>query len=311
VATQGADAFPGARPVIANKAGRPLPYGDFAAFGREQAAWLDPYAYFRALKDHYEGRPWWEWPAETRAYATAGRRRRSAPNWPPRSKRRYFSQYLFSGQWALVRAAAARRGIEIIGDLPDLRRARQRRRVGGAPPLRDGRSHGHLLAGAGVPPDLLLARRQLWGNPLIVGTSHAADGYAWWLARCAPVFAQVDVVRIDHFFRVSTKYWRIPAEATTAAHRRVAPRSRTRVSPRGPGRLPLGPDSSPRISARSGPSVRALRDQAGLPGMVILQFAFGGKADNLYLPHYHQPTPSSFPVPNDNDNIARLVCHDR
>ena len=49
--------------------GRPaLPYGDFAAFRREHAAWLEPYAYFRALKDHYEGRPWWEWPDETRAY---------------------------------------------------------------------------------------------------------------------------------------------------------------------------------------------------------------------------------------------------
>ena len=54
------------------RAGRgPAPYGDFAAFQEANAAWLEPYAFFRALKDHYEGRPWWEWPAEARICARA------------------------------------------------------------------------------------------------------------------------------------------------------------------------------------------------------------------------------------------------
>jgi 4-alpha-glucanotransferase len=43
-----------------------LPYGDYAAFCRREAHWLDDYAFFRALKDHFGGKPWWEWPATER-----------------------------------------------------------------------------------------------------------------------------------------------------------------------------------------------------------------------------------------------------
>ena len=35
----------------------------FAEFKAAQASWLEPYAWFRALKDHFGGRAWWEWPA--------------------------------------------------------------------------------------------------------------------------------------------------------------------------------------------------------------------------------------------------------
>ena len=35
-----------------------LPYGDYAAFCQREAHWLDAYAFYRALKDHFAGRPW-------------------------------------------------------------------------------------------------------------------------------------------------------------------------------------------------------------------------------------------------------------
>ena len=54
------------------KAQRPaLPYGDFTAFCQKNADWLDAYAYFRALKDHFNGLAWWEWPPEARDFARA------------------------------------------------------------------------------------------------------------------------------------------------------------------------------------------------------------------------------------------------
>src|SRR4051812_26652361 len=51
----------------------PLPYGDFAAFRKRNANWLDSYALFSALKDHFKGQPWWVWPVELRTYAAAAK----------------------------------------------------------------------------------------------------------------------------------------------------------------------------------------------------------------------------------------------
>lgn len=99
------------------RAGRgPAPYGDFTTFREANAAWLEPYAFFRALKDHYEGRPWWEWPAEARVCARA-QKSKLRSQLGAAIEAHAFSQYLFFGQWRRVRTAAAKRGVEIIGDV--------------------------------------------------------------------------------------------------------------------------------------------------------------------------------------------------
>ena len=53
--------------------GRTLPYGDFEAFRQQHAEWLGGYSLFSALKDHFGGKPWWEWPVEVRSFASAKR----------------------------------------------------------------------------------------------------------------------------------------------------------------------------------------------------------------------------------------------
>src|SRR5690606_220825 len=49
------------------------------------------------------------------------------------------------------------------------------------------------------------------------------------------------------------------------------------------------------------PATMALREATGLPGMAVLQFAFGGGADNLYLPHNHRANCIVYPGTHDND----------
>jgi 4-alpha-glucanotransferase len=49
------------------------------------------------------------------------------------------------------------------------------------------------------------------------------------------------------------------------------------------------------------PSVRDLRKDTGLPGMAILQFAFGGGSSNLYLPHNLEAGQILYPGTHDND----------
>jgi 4-alpha-glucanotransferase len=59
------------------------------------------------------------------------------------------------------------------------------------------------------------------------------------------------------------------------------------------------------------PQVTALREACGMPGMRILQFAFGGGADNPYLPHNHQPDAVTYTGTHDNDTTLGWWAHAR
>jgi 4-alpha-glucanotransferase len=277
---------------------RELPYGEFAAFRAKHASWLAGYALFSVLKDYFHGQPWWEWPAEVRSLSAA-KDSALAARLAPRVEACEFVQYLFFGQWAAIRARAASLGITIIGDAP----------IFAALDSADVWSNPHLFqldpmtlrptAVAGVPPDYFSADGQLWGNPLYDWPAHAADGYRWWLDRLRVNFDLYDVIRIDHFRGFDT-YWSIPAGA---------PNARTGKWREGPGlgffqALHAAMPEAKLIAEDLGellPSVIKLREATGLPGMAILQFAFGGGADNLYLPHNHRANSVVYPGTHDND----------
>ncbi len=277
---------------------RALPYGDFAEFRETQAGWLPSYALFSALKDHFDGKPWWEWPADLRSLAAAEKsplRQKVAV----RAEAYEFIQYLFFGQWAQVRVRAAKLGISIIGDTP-IFTALDSADVWASPQLFQlDPTTARPTFVAGVPPDYFSADGQLWGNPLYHWPAHAAGGYAWWIARLRASFALCDIVRIDHF-RGFDSYWAIPATAPTA---------RTGSWEKGPGleffhavraALP-GVKLIAEDLGELSPSVVALRDATGLPGMAIFQFAFGGDAKNLYLPHNQRANSVVYPGTHDND----------
>lgn len=280
---------------------RELPYGDFAKFCATQSSWLEPYALFMALKDHFKGLPWWQWPKATRFYRDAIKSKYVSLVAPAVAAHRFF-QYVFFGQWQRVRALATKLQIRIIGDAP-IFVSRDSADVWTAPELfqLDTQS-GEPLAVAGVPPDYFSADGQLWGNPLYDWKRHASDGYAWWLERLRANFELYDVVRIDHFRGFDT-YWSIPAGAKTA---------REGVWQPGPGleffeavqhALPTCRLIAEDLGELS-PSVHALRQATGLPGMAILQFAFGGDAANTYLPH--NLTANNIVYPGTHDNNTTL-----
>ena len=278
-----------------------LPYGDFTAFCRQQAGWLEAYSYFRALKDHFNGVAWWDWPAEAREFSRTAKsplRQQLAEEIAAYQ----FGQYLFFGQWALIRQAARARGIEIIGDLP----------IFVAGDSADAWANPGLfeldpktlrpVAVAGVPPDYFSADGQLWGNPLYRWEAHQADGYAWWLARMRATFEICDIVRIDHF-RGFDEYWRIPLPAANARVGAWMP---------GPGlalfRAFQAAFPRARIIAEDlgvlTDSVIQLREDTGLPGMLVLQFAWGGDAKNAYLPHHATPNAVIYAGTHDNDTTT-------
>jgi 4-alpha-glucanotransferase len=292
--------WPALQAAYANykKAPRPLPYGDFAAFRAQHADWLEPYAYFMALKAHFQGQPWWLWDKSVRFFSAA----RTSPlrrQLAAQIEACVFFKYLFCGQWQLVREKARALDISIIGDTP-IFVARDSADVWAHPELFQlDQTTGQPLAVAGVPPDYFSADGQLWGNPLYAWARHADDGYAWWLQRLRANFEFCDILRIDHFRGFDT-YWSIPADATTAKSGRWE---------KGPGldfftavkrALPHCRLIAEDLGELS-PSVHALRRATGLPGMSILQFAFGGDSANTYLPHNLTANNLVYPGTHDND----------
>ncbi len=273
--------------------------GEFSSLGefrREHAGWLEPFADFMALKAHFGGQAWPGWPAEFRQWRPS--LRASLPESVRReADRQAFYQYVFFGQWERLRAHATARGVGIIGDVPifvalDSADTWQNRAVFRLD------AHGQPLAVAGVPPDYFSANGQLWGNPLYDWDHLARTGYAWWIDRLRAAFALYDIIRLDHFRGFDT-YWEIPAGAPDARAGRWL---------QGPGlaffqavraALPQA-----RIIAEDlgyiGPEVVALRRDAGLPGMKVLQFAYGHDANNVNLPHFYPRDSVAYTGTHDN-----------
>ncbi|MCL2372176.1 MAG: 4-alpha-glucanotransferase [Defluviitaleaceae bacterium] len=253
---------------------------DFAAFCKAEAAWLDDYALFVALKDFYVD-AWYDWPVEVarrEAVALAAAQKKHAEQ----IKFNMFLQWEFFRQWGQVKAYANAAGVRIIGDIP-IFVAHDSVDVWANPELYQLDEAGQPTAVAGVPPDYFSETGQLWGNPLYDWAAHKKTNYAWWCKRVATTLAMVDIVRIDHF-RGFEAYWSVPRGETTAVGGKWI---------KGPGRgffvqlkktlgeLPIIAEDLGEITEE----VDNLRTDAGLPGMKVLHFAFTPGANSSYLPH--------------------------
>lgn len=274
-------------------------YGALADFEKKQASWLKPYALFRALKEHFDHKPWHEWPEEYRSYQRALQQSLSREIQSSVHEHK-FVQYLFFGQWKKLRAYAAQKGIRFIGDIPIFVA------LDGA----DAWQHPQYFqldkklrpkAVAGVPPDYFSETGQLWGNPLYDWKELAKEDFAWWMDRFRLNFELFDLVRIDHFRGFEAAY-RIPADAKDAREGKWE---------KGPGlaffqALQKNFPEPQVILEDLGvitPEVDQLRKQTGLPGMSVLHFAFDDPA-NAYLPHNLQTCTVLYPGSHDNDTTV-------
>ncbi|MDR0536163.1 MAG: 4-alpha-glucanotransferase [Puniceicoccales bacterium] len=283
-----------ARPAVMDE------LGDLAAFRRENAFWLEDYALFTALKKHFGGRPWHSWPEEARIHARA-----TAGDWPDSvrddAECAVFQQFLFDTQWARLRREAAALGVRILGDIP-IFAAPDSADAWASPELFQFTQEGLPKCVAGVPPDYFSPRGQLWGNPLYDWDAMRRTGYHWWMRRLASALGRADAMRIDHF-RGFHDYWSIPAGAVDAREGGWRP---------GPGMdffraMRSGLGDAPLIAEDLGElsdGVLELRKATGLPGMAVLQFAFGGDAANTHLPHNQRPDCAVYTGTHDNDTTA-------
>lgn len=274
---------------------RPDQQEAFNRFRQNNKEWLEAYCLFMALKSQFNSRSWQEWPSDFRFYASANRLPRTKELGDQMSAYAFY-QFKFFQQWDKLRRYAADRKIQIFGDIP-IFVAMDSADVWTHPDLFQMTENLRPTGVAGVPPDYFAADGQLWGNPLYAWERHAKDGFAWWLARLRASFQLYDVVRIDHF-RGFDEYCRIPPDGKNAREYRWEP---------GPGLelfqvIQKHYPEAKLVAEDLGiitESVRRLVDQAGLPGMKILQFGFEGATD--YLPHNCVPNSVLYPGTHDND----------
>jgi 4-alpha-glucanotransferase len=254
-------------------------------FCEVNSSWLEDHALFSALKEQFPDTPWNRWPAGLRDRhppVLAQYRERLAD----RITREKILQYLFSRQWADLKAYCNRKQVLVMGDLP-LYVTHDSADVWAHPGLFDLDSRGDPRVVAGVPPDYFSRDGQLWGNPVYQWGVHEARGFDWWLARMGHAAIRYDLVRVDHF-RGFSAYWEVDAGEKTAIAGRWVP---------GPGatffsrlfdtfpEIPLVAEDLGFIT----PDVRELMAQFGIPGMRVLLFGFD--ADPAENPNYPENVP--------------------
>src|ERR671938_681951 len=113
------------------------------------------------------------------------------------------------------------------------------------------------------------------------------------------VHRTVDLVRI-YRFRGFASCWEVPAEDETAEHGEwvTAPgRELFAALHAALGDIAVIAEDLGTIT----PDVHALRDELGLPGMRVLQFAFGGDPHDTHLPHEYTRASVAYTGTHDND----------
>jgi 4-alpha-glucanotransferase len=274
----------------------------FEAFCAQNAAWLDDYALFMALKAAHGGEKIWSrWEpaiAAREPAAMAARRARLAQD----IEALEYAQFAFFQQWNALHDYARQRGIQIMGDLP-IYVAHDSADVWSHPELFQLDDHGDPAVVSGVPPDYFSATGQLWGNPIYRWDRMARTGFRWWIDRVRAALKLVDIVRLDHF-RGLEAYWEVPGGETTAQNGRWV---------KGPGApffqaLQEALGDLPIVAENLGvitPEVEAIRRQFGFPGMAVLQFAFGNDPQAPdFKPHNYPRDRVAYTGTHDNDTTV-------
>ncbi|MBN1597099.1 MAG: 4-alpha-glucanotransferase [Bacteroidales bacterium] len=272
----------------------------YAKFCKENSYWLNDYVLFKFLKEKYSPKKWNQWPKVYRDKQPDALQKLQDDHKSELEKEK-FIQFCFFRQWNSYREFCRKKKISIIGDI-SIYVSYNSADVWNNPQyfgLKDDKS---LKWSAGVPPDYYSVEGQFWNMPVYNWSNLKIDGYNWWKERIAHNLKLFDIVRLDHF-RAFYNYWEIPAEEPNAVNG---------VWKLGPGKdffriLKKQFPDMPFIAEDLGdvvPGVYKLRDSFGMPGMHILQFAFGSDiASNVHIPHNHRQNGIVYTGTHDNNTI--------
>ncbi|HEX3009759.1 MAG TPA: malto-oligosyltrehalose synthase, partial [Bacteroidales bacterium] len=278
----------------------PLLKKRFEDFCATEKDWLNDFALFNVFKKEFNNKPWNEWPENIKI-----RNSKSIALYQEKNTveitRIKFAQYLFSVQFRALKSYANRNGIKIIGDMP-IYVSFDSADVWASPHLFELDAEMNMKTVAGVPPDYFSETGQLWNMPIYNWQTMEKENYEWWTRRISKNLKYADILRFDHF-RGFSSYWEVPAKEKTAINGRWV---------KGPAaglfnQLKKTFPEMPFIAEDLGDideDVYKLRDDFHLPGMKVLQFAFGDNlAESVHIPHMHIFNSIVYTGTHDNNTI--------
>jgi 4-alpha-glucanotransferase len=279
-----------------NQRGPMFSADEFRQFCNAKAFWLEDYSIYMAIKEHFNMKPWRDWPDDQIKLRKQDALDSYKELLGESVNFHCFIQYLFFKQWKALRNYAKENGVSLIGDIP-IYVSMDSADAWASSYVLQFDQEGGPLGVAGVPPDYFSKTGQLWGNPLYQWDAMKSDNYSWWIRRIGGSAEMFDCLRFDHF-RGLESYYFIEPDKSTAVN----------------GKWMQGPaidfineikKNYPKLEIIAEdlgiltPSVRSFVEKSGFPGMKVLQFAFGSGNFNDYLPHRY-----------DNNSVVYTGTHD-
>ena len=270
----------------------------FAEFCNNEAHWLDDFALYIVLKQHHNNNPWHAWPNEYRLRDGNAISSFTEQHQEALQKVKWL-QYIFAKQWNALKAYCNQLDIKLFGDLP-FYISYDSVDVWANPQIFSLDEDSKLVSVSGVPPDYFNEEGQRWGMPVFKWDKLKETNYGWWIQRIRKNLEWFDLLRLDHF-RAFASYWDIPAEETTAINGQwvTGPGDDFFAALKNEfGKLPFVAEDLGDIDE----PVFKLRDNFKLPGMKVLQFAFGDDLPQSgYAPHHHAENYFVYTGTHDNN----------
>jgi 4-alpha-glucanotransferase len=272
---------------------------DFECFCND-ADWLDDYALFVVLRRQYSDQSWSQWPEPLRD-RKADALSEIKETFARQIHKEKFLQYLFYSQWHKLKKYCNKKGIRIFGDIP-IYMPYESADVWTNPGQFKLDNNLKPLGVSGVPPDYFSSTGQLWGHPLYDWKKQQHERYPWWTRRIELNLNIFDIVRIDHF-RGLVGYWEVaPGEETAQNGKWVEAPAEDFLGflTKRFGCLPIVAEDLGTITY----DVINVIQRFNLPGMRVLQFAFGGDFPKCtHLPHMHEKNCLVYTGSHDNNTI--------
>lgn len=284
------------------QAGRSQLHGSFEKFKSSEASWLDDFALFEIIRQKQQ-KPWYEWPNDLRKRNKPAMDKVKKQNAVEIEKVK-FIQFLFFHQWQHFKAYCAVRDIRLMGDIP-FYVGYDSVDVWAHPEIFAVDKNGRMTGMAGVPPDYFNSDGQLWHMPVFRWDVLERTGYAWWVERLRKNLELFDTVRLDHF-RAFVDYWEVPGDAENARNGKWKNGPGLKFFEK-VGKTLFGKEQKawPFIAEDLGdisPEVYTLRDKLGIPGMKVLQFAFGDDLpESIHTPHNYSTHFVAYTGTHDNN----------
>lgn len=255
---------------------------DFDIFYHDNVQWIDDYCLYKALKGHFKGKAWHEWPEDLRDRRKEALEK-ATDQFQGTIREILMTQYFLHKQWMSIRHYCNERGVKIIGDIP-IYVVHDSADVWVNPDLFHLDHEKKPKTVAGVPPDYFSATGQLWGNPIYRWDVLKERGYKWWINRIRHNLRLYDFIRVDHF-RGFVAYWEISAAEENAVNGRWVEAPGLEFFDSIKKEIPQLPIIAEDLGFITSDVVETIH-QTGFPGMKVLLFAFGDDLPtNPYAPH--------------------------